>query len=475
MYKNNSSGQNWLLLGFMTLLIAIFIYHMFSPYLSYDEMWSYNYYTANPFYYSFFTYSSYPLFEMTTHFFKWLPFPVHVNLRLSPFIFGIASCFLLYACLRKYFGNHFTAMAGLAAFALTPLVFVYMVNARGVMHELFFAIAGLFSCLFWLQDKAKKKYLVIYVIAGVLGLYSMTTHILFLFLMLAAVFLQLLKKDKPAAFLFIKINVLILIFFSVIYAPILLTTGISVYKGVIIKAPSYYIVIRQLPTLMLYVFINYAGNSSISLGLFLAAIPAMLFLKNRLPEKMRFLSVVTMWLPVSLAFFYLATKFLYAGRSLAFGALAIPLFICLFVQMAQPVLEKIPAWRNGAGMGIIILVIILNGYSYLPVRPIYKYMHDASGVFLNSKIVSCYDNCPDSSGFFYYYPAIEYYYRLQHKTIQFTLAAKNSIRYKPLLASDVYDCIVYDVNATDSRLKDYHEMYTDPFGKFKVWTRNDLK
>jgi len=123
------------------LLLAvagIYGYRMIQASLTYDEMWCYNYFTAQPFYYSFFTNSNYPLYEISTHFFKWLPLPMKVNLRLSPFISSIAACILLYACLRKYFNHHNIALAGVASFAFMPLGFYYAVNGKGVAHELFF-------------------------------------------------------------------------------------------------------------------------------------------------------------------------------------------------------------------------------------------------------------------------------------------------------------------------------------------------
>ncbi len=96
-FLNSTRTQKVAVAALMSAIMAFFIYRMTTSIISYDEQWGYNYYTDHPFYYSFFTYNSYPLFELTTHFFKRMPFTMQINLRLSPFIFGMAACLL---CMR---------------------------------------------------------------------------------------------------------------------------------------------------------------------------------------------------------------------------------------------------------------------------------------------------------------------------------------------------------------------------------------
>jgi hypothetical protein len=475
-FKNNSPQENKSLFALMGLVVLFFIVRITTSFLTYDEMWSYNYYTDHPFYYSFFTYSNYPLFEMTTHFFKWLPFSMKINLRLSPFIFGTASCFLLYACLKKYFNHHFTAMAGVIAFAFTPLTVVFMASARGVMHELFFAIAGIFSLLFWLENPGRKIYMGIYFLAAVLGVYSMSTHVLLLLFLLVIGLWTLVKRNRASAVLFVRINLFILGGIMLMYAPMVLTTGSAVFEDVVKRMPSYDGVIARLPDVMRNVIMGYTGYHYINVVVFSAAIVMALLLKNKLPGRLNFILMLAVGLPVSTVLFYLITRFPYAGRSLAFGALSIPLLTCLFVQMAASWLTKNKIWANAMAGCSIVLALLLDSYFYLPVNPVDKNVAAVSRLLIDNKTTSCYDNSLQASGFFYYYPGIEYYYRLENKTIAFTLAQKNSMRYKPLLPGDSYDCMVYDASSTDSsRAGAYHEVYRDPAAKFKIWIRNDSK
>jgi len=475
-FKDNTKQQNRGVFALLFIIATFFIYRIIASHISYDEQWCYNYYTDNYFYYSFFTYSSYPLFELTTHFFKWFPFPMQINLRLSPFIFTMASCFLLYACIRKYFNSHFIAMGGLATFAFTPLTVLYTAFAKGAVHELFFAIAGIFSLLFWLRNTEYKKYLAIYFIAGVLGLYSMMPHILFLFFLMLAGLWFLVRKKISCVFLFIKINIVILGCYLIIYSPILLTTGLSVLGGVVKTAPSYNKVFLNLPLFIHDVITDYAGHTQLSLILFMVAIIAIVLLKSKLSEDRQLILIIAVGLPVSTAFFYIIGRFPFAGRSLAFGALSIPLMSCLFLELAMPWLNKHNVLKRSMGFSAIALALVLHNYFYIPVNPVDADITKVAGLFINNKVISCYDNSVKESHFFVYYPGIEYYYRLKNKAIEFTLVQKNSMRYKPLLTTDSYDCIVYDFAFQDSsRIASYHQLYNDTNKKFTIWIRNGLK
>ncbi len=304
----------------------------------------------------------------------------------------------------------------------------------------------------------------------------MTTHFLLLVFLLITGLWILRKRKRSAAFLFVKINVLIFTCFLILYAPILLATGFSVFKSVINLAPPYYTVIMQLPYVMRGVLMDYTGNSYTSMIVFLAAIVIILLLKNKLPGNRQFILLLAVGLTLSTVLFYLFTRFPYAGRSLAFGSLSIPLLTCLFVQMAQPWLDRNNARKNTIGIVAIGSVFLLDSYFLFPVHPIDKFVAVVSRLLIDKKITTCYDNSSHASRFYYYYPGIEYYYRLENKTIEFTLVEKNSMRYKLLLPGNNYDCIVYDANASDSsRAGAYHETYRDPNGKFKIWMRNDVR
>ncbi len=475
-FKNNSYRQNMVVATVMLIIASFSLYHILNTYMTYDEMWSYNYYTSNHFYYSFFTYSGYPFFEMISHVFKWLPFPMKFNLRLSSFIFGMATCVLLYACLRKQFKDHFIATAGVIAFAFMPATTIYMVLARGVVHELFFAVAGIFTFLFWLQQPGQQRFLVIYFFAGLLGIYAMPTHAILLLFMLVYGSWHLLKHDKKKVGVFIKVNLFILGLSLLIYLPMLVITGFSVMKGILGRRVASIDVIAWLPRFVKATLLYYSGYHYTLLALLLLGMAIVLWKKNRIPGNLRPIVSIATGLPVSVFLFFLASKIWYPGRSLSFGALMIPLIICLLLQLAIPFLNRFSNVKNVGGAVLLGLIMWWNVFFYFQENPVYKNVAVLSDLFMRRQIATCYDNSSKASSFFYYYPGIEYYYRLKRRMIEFTLSAKNSMRYKPLSPSDRYDCIVYDGNVPDSsRAAGYHALYTDPAGKFKVYINDEIK
>ena len=116
-------------ISFYTALLLISvrsIFYILTRDLQYDEMWCYNYYTASPFYFSFILYNNYPLYEISTHLFNWLPFSGKINIRLPVFIAGLGACSVLYFYLLKFFKNPFPALAAMILFAFLPPVTSYM-------------------------------------------------------------------------------------------------------------------------------------------------------------------------------------------------------------------------------------------------------------------------------------------------------------------------------------------------------------
>ncbi len=472
-FRYNLPSHNRQFIVLLSVIAASFIYGMFTLYLSYDEMWSYNYYTAGHFYYSFFAYSNYPFFEMTTHFFKWFPFSMQINLRLSSFCFGISSCVLLYACVRKYFNNHFTAMAGLIAFAFLPVTVSYSILARGVIHELFFAIAGIFSLLFWIKENGQKRFLAVYAIAAILGCYAIPTHcILIFFLLLTGMWF--FRKNWEMITAFFKTHLLILMAVLLVYLPVMLTTGFAIFRNIFSARSSYYNSIVSLPGYVITLYSYFAWFNRVALFICILLLIGLLIFRKQMNNISRTVLFIALGLPVVLIFLVLVTGIKYPGRSIPFGALSIVLVICLAAHLTEIYFNVKAVVKKSIGVVAVILLLLFNKYEIVSVVPYDKNVAEVSKLLLESNIRSCYDNSGSETKFYYYYPGIEYYYRVEKKSIEFTVASTNSMRYKPL-SNENYDCIIYKTDASDStRLATYHELYREPFGRFKIWVRNDV-
>ena len=94
-----------------------------------------------------------------------------------------------------------------------------------------------------------------------------------------------------------------------------------------------------------------------------------------------------------------------------------------------------------------------------------------SKLLIENHVTNCYDNAP-STHFFYYYPALEYYFGKKQMNIDLYTAAQKSLRYKPFSSADNYDCIV-DSISTNNYLNRYETIYTNPDERFKILVRKE--
>ena len=464
-YRNNTKPNNIAILCLLFIVAAKSLYYIITWDLQYDEMWCYNYFTAQPLYFSFFTYSNYPLYEISTWFFKWLPLPMKINLRLPVLITGLAACLILYACLKKYFNSHFTALAGTGLFAFMPVTTFYMLYGRGVIFELLFAITALFSMLFWFRYITQSKYLVIYIFSNVLGLYSMPTHIYFWLLLqiLGIIFCYAYYNKNLKKFLLGGFAIIALA--ATLYVPVLIGSGISFVVNATEKKLNWQSTVNYVPYFFKKISLFFTGSEYGSVIIIFGCTILLLAAK-----KTRHFVIVIM---LSIALFFLPSilfifqRFFIPERAFAFIGLAIPL-------IGSVLMQYILSYNKYFALFLISVVclseaLISHYHNFLNwSRQSDKEAIELSNLFLSNHISTCYDKSVGSN-FFYYYPAIEYYYRIAGKKISFTLAAQNSIRYKPLFAVDNYDCIVYNfTDKYDARFSNYKLLYKDSLQNFKI-------
>ncbi len=465
-YGTAAKQENLIVLLLLLIIFIKSLHYIIAWDLQYDEMWCYNYFTAQPFYFSFFMYSNYPLYEVITHLFKWLPLPMKINLRLPVLLTGLLACFVLYACLKKYFKSHLPALAGMVLFAFMPVTTFYMLYARGVIFELFFVIAGLFSLLFWFRNKHRSAYLVIYILANVLGLYSMPTHVYYWLTLAITGTIVCFQNESVYIKKFTLCNLLVVLFGFVCYLPIWLASGFSFVTNATANKSDIQNAFEYIPGLTAEMAQFFTGFNSGFLFLILICVALLFFAKQfRSYRYLLIISIVLYLLPTGI---YLLQKFDIPERAFAFTSLAIPLTGAVLFKSVETLIKKSFAYLLIFFLGLFI-AIVSDNHSFLNwSRQQDREAIQLSKLFLENNITTCYDNSV-GSGFFYYYPAIEYYYRMNNKTINFTLAASNSVRYKPLLSSNNYNCIVYKLHTVDTpRLNRYKEIFRDTAQDFKI-------
>ncbi len=465
---HNTRKENILLLIILAIVFLKGLYYILSFDLQYDEMWSYNYFTSRPVYLIFFSYNNYPIYELSTHLFKWLPFSMKVNLRLPPFLMGIFCIFVLFGCTKKITSHFLTALASVVLFACMPVSVFYMLYARGVMFELFFAVTAFFSLVFLVKTQQKKKYLFLYVASNVLGAYSMPTHLYFWAVFSLVSFLYFILYQKSVIKSILLSNFLILALIVLCYLPVFFGSGLSFVFGALTDTSQSTNLFAN--TIAYTKGINnfFTGNVY---GLVILSFMSFVFLFLYKTADYKYLFTLLL---VNLFIFlpsiiYLFQRVFIPERALAFIGLVIPFLGCTLFYFTKNSLKQYQQY-------CILAIVFIAGCA---ISHRHEYLNwsvqkdkDAiklSTLFLKNKIETCYDNSPTSE-FYYFYPALEYYFSQQKKTINFNMAEPNSQRYKPLLSTDNFDCIIDSIYANEEpRRVKYKKIFTDNAYGFKVW------
>jgi hypothetical protein len=375
---------------------------------------------------------------------------------------------VLFGCTKKIASHFFTALASVVLFACMPVSVFYMLYARGVIFELFFAITAFFSLIFLVKTQQKKKYLFLYVASTVLGAYSMPTH-LYCWTVLSWVsmlYFILYKKSliKP----FVLSNFLILALIILCYLPVLCGSGLSfVFSALTDTTQS----TNLFANTIAYTkgINNFFTGSIYGLAILLFGAFILLLSYKKLEKQYLFLLLLATILCFLPSIIYLFQRVFIPERALAFIGLVIPLLGSTLFYVTKDTFKQ---YQQYSILSILFLMGCAISHQHDYLNWSVQKDKDAialSSLFLQNKIETCYDNSP-SSEFYYFYPALEYYAGQQKKEVSFNMAAPNSQRYKPLLITDNFDCIIDSISANEApRKTKYNKIYTDNTYGFKVW------
>ncbi|MFI5192558.1 MAG: hypothetical protein ACHQD7_00825 [Chitinophagales bacterium] len=463
-YREHSRKERIIFFSLLFLIMLKSLYYLITRDLQYDEMWSYNYFTAPPFYFPLFMYNNYPLYEMATHLFKWLPFPAKINIRLPVLIMGLLSVTLLYSCLYRYFKKSLPAVAGVILFAFMPPATTYMVYGRGIMFELFFAILALFSLLQWLRDTKQTGKLVIFIIANISGIYSMPTHgYLTVCLFVFALFF---KKSDHIAIRKLIIACLLIAAGSVLcYLPVLIGSGFSFVTHIINGTGRQDNLIWDVIPIMNRTSYFITGFVQGLPYLIIICLILLLFRKHFKP----FASLILFCIMICLmpAVQFLIQRLFIPERALAFICLAPPLMAAVLFYNFDMVISRTVSYSF-----LLLTAFTAAGISHRNgslnwSKKLDGQVKELSQVFLVNGITTCYDNSAGSV-FFYFYPGIEFYYRQAGKTIRLTVNDTRSLRFKPFSANDPYDAVVSYKDSSRFLPYPHRIIYSSPEESFEV-------
>jgi hypothetical protein len=471
-FKTSSRKENIIFSALLAIIILRGLYYIIVTDLQYDEMWCYNYYTSRPFYLTVFSYANYPLYELLTHISKWLPFSTKIDLRLPVLFSGIFSCIIIYACIKKITNNFLTALACMLLFVAMPFTTQFMLYGKGTAIEIFFAITSFFCVVFFLREEQHKKYLVLFVIANTCGLYAMPTHFYFWMLQLifSGFYILIYRKNLLKIFLFGNVLVLLIALFC--YLPMIVGSGISfVTTGAWDHSdlPDSY---SNANSLIKLINLYFTGNNyGLIIALLISAL--VLFVRKKYKKEYFYLLAFAFSLFILPVAIWSVQHIHIPERAVGFIGSIIPICIfCIFF-----LLKDLLNYYLRAGILVFLFVSMCIVSHFHPFRlwsaKLDKNALDVSDLLIQHHVTTCYDNAP-SSKFFYYYPALEFYYAQSKMNIDISMAAQNSQRYKPFSVTDNYDCIVDGISENDSAyLKNYEVIYTDADEGFKLLLKKE--
>ncbi len=466
-FRNNSRQANMAFLVLLLIITGRAIYYMIHFELQYDEMWSYNYFTSKPFYVSIVSYNNYPLYELSTQLFKWLPFSMKINLRLPCLLAGVASCVVLYACIKNYTRDAFMALAGVALFACMPVTTFYMLYARGVIFELFFAIVSIFCVLNIINNKPQKKYFIIFVLANAAGLYAIPTHVYFLVMemVITVIYARRFKKEilKP----FLLNNLLVMGISFICYLPVIIGSGLSF---ILDPPPNPALVNQIVPDLIFYnrgVGTFFTGEPY-GLIFLLVLTTATTFIVKKFKKPLTYLIRYAFMLCLLPTVIYLLHRTTIAERAIPFIGFIVPLCLCIIFFVLK---DRVKQYWLYAILGFLFIAgcVVSDRQSFMNWSAEQdKKAITIANLLMQNHVASCYDNAA-TSGFYYYYPALEYYYGQQNRAIDINVSTPNSLRYKVLTPEDNYDCIINKLSVIDSiQLKKYTPAFIDKEDGFSI-------
>lgn len=463
-FFKNLQKKEKLLLGLgCCLYVALVLYNNHLKEISYDEAWAYNYYINKPFYFPLILFNTYPLYNLITHFFTFLPFDTLINIRLPSLLFGIFTLLALFYTLYKQQG-FFSAGLGLLALSASPLFFIYSSLSRGITLSLFLSVIVLHLTIKIVTGNSfTKRYRFLYIISNFLGIASMPTF--FVYTISASLFL-ILRKHKQKAFVKTILQSAFIIFLAsfIFYLPVLFASGPAlIYHNnhyvfniadTMNKAVSFLFGLSQLFFVSKYV---------VMLLLFISL--ALLFSKPLLKIK-KVLVTYSLFVIMFTLLARAVTGNIFPERSLNYLIL---FFIIILIHLTDILLHSLSYWLK---VTVSLALFVLFSFSYIHnqkelLRPAEDKDAKIIGeLLIKNEVKTAYIN---EDNFWVRIPMIEYYYSKKNKQISFATSSTTSTRYLPFNIYNNYDCIVSRPSFAGNIKSLYKEIYRN--SDFAVWKK----
>jgi len=437
LFQTKTNRKLFYILLFFILVRSI--YYATTYFIQFDEAWNYNIFLHHNIFYSVVAYNNYPLHNLVTWFFVHA-FPSRLlAMRMPSILVGICNCVLVFCIVKKLFANEISALFAMLIFACLPVSVFYMLYARGVLFEVFFALLVLYFILQYLENGFSLKSVFYLAILNALGTYSMLSHPYFILMSGIGIFFILLYQKKGSQLKYSVLYVLLSLACSaILLLPMYLGTGFSLGLEAAIGHRSFLSLHHVLPLHCYSDFIT--GSPYTFYALFFANICFVWYGKKN-AERFFYIACLNLFLLGSVFIIPLFTQTYAVERAYSFLVLVPVMSIGLLFHFLSLRWKYVLGWSS-----VVVLSIVSHTHDYLNwSKQLDKEVHQLAELYIAQQVTEVYNTHPN---YYYFVPGIEYYLLVQHQPMSYKTSLQNSKRYVANGASK--PCIVADSTFTDT-------------------------
>lgn len=439
-YRSFTSLPKFYKVSLFVLLLFIIIkavWYAFVLPLQYDEMWTYNYFTSNQWWQSFYLPgNNHKLYTSIAWWFNQLPFAPGFLMRLPNIFAGIITVLLFINLTKKYFSLAILFI-GVTWFATTSPVGIYIFLARSYIYVLLFTLLLIKFTLKLIENKKLSKvdwlfYAVIIILGYWANLVFFFGH---LFITLNILFFILKERSFLNYKKLFLAHVAAAIILVLLYLPDIFGQHFfALMDRAFIpgKKPNYFWRCIKYNSYFQWGRLGLEWLSGLLLGFSLFIV----FYKKNLYKNL---------LAISLTGILLLPLFTFVVNDLIMHvAIYLTIYFSILIMCLLQFCFRNIKILQAFTVIICIAIAFINSYSMnnLGYLNYSRYQNvnskKTAEVMLQNRITNCY------LFFNLYKPAIVYYYKISKNNIEIKMAASQSVDYTAFDPQHKYLCIIID-------------------------------
>ncbi len=427
---------------FYILLFFIFvrsIYYATTYFIQFDEAWNYNIFLHQHLFYSVVAYNNYPLHNLVTWFFV-QAFPSSLlAMRMPSILIGICNCVLVFCIVKKLLANEISALFAMLIFACLPVSVFYMLYARGVLFEVFFALLVIYFIVQFLDKGFSLKSVFYLALLNALGTYSMLSHPYFILMSGIGIFCILLYQKKGSQIKYSVLYVLLsLVCSAFLLLPMYLGTGFSLGLEAAMSHSRFLSLHHAIP---FHCYSDLITGSPYTFYVLIFANICFVWYGKKNAECIFYIAILNLFLLGSVFIIPFITYTYAVERAYSFLVIVPVMSIGMLFHFLSL------QWKYVIGLSIVIVLSILSHkHDYLNwSKQLDKEVRQLSELYIAHHITEVYNM---HTNYYYFVPGIEYYLNVQHQSMSYTTSLQSSKRYEANGVSK--PCIVADSTFTDT-------------------------